>query len=123
MEVVNPVVAHVGRDRLIRNAEAAAKTAALVGAVDLDQFELRDLREQVAGLREVGLIHLLRRPRVAQAPDRRATFVQADLVWELGPREDRRFQVVVDELDELARRGPDLRNPGVGSIASKRNRT
>ena len=53
VEVVDAVVAHLGRDRLVGDAEAAAEAAAFVGPVDLDQFEPRDFGEQVAGLREV----------------------------------------------------------------------
>ena len=43
MEVVDAVIAHLGRDRLVGDAEAAAEAAAFIGPVDLDQLEAPDL--------------------------------------------------------------------------------
>ena len=109
VEVMDPVEAHLGRDRLVRDAEAAAEAAALVGPVDLDQFEAPDLGQQVTGLREVGLVDPFRRPGVAEATDGGATVVQPHLVRERRrPGKVRDLQVVVQELDEFSGPGPNL---------------
>jgi len=114
VEVVDAVVAHLGRDRLVGDAKAAAEPAALVGPVDLDQLESSDLPQQVSRLREVGLVDPLRRPRMAEAPDGGAAVVEAHPVRKGRPGEGRDLQVVVQELDELSGPGADL--PGLGRL-------
>ena len=121
---LTPVVAHLGRDRLVGDTEAAAESAAFIGPVDLDQLEPLDLAQQVAGLREVGLVDPLRRPRVAQAPDGGATVVQADPVRERRPR-GRLPTFRSSCRNSTSSRVParTFRACGVCSIASRWNRT
>jgi hypothetical protein len=109
---VDAVVAHLGRDGFVGDAETAAEAATFVGPVDLDQFQPSDLSQQIAGLREVRLVDQFGRPGVAESPDGGATVVQADLVGERRLGEAIDLQVVVQELDEFPRAGTDLADLG-----------
>src|SRR5262249_20809215 len=103
--------AHLGRNRLVGNAEAAAKPAALVGPVDLDKFDRPDLPQQIPRLREVGLVYQLRRPRVPEPPDGGATVVEAHLVRKRRPGKGRDLQVIAYELNQLTCPGAKLPDP------------
>ena len=110
-EVVDAIVAHLGRDRLVGDAESPAEAAALIGPIDLDQLEPPYRAQHLPCLREVRLGDAFGRPRVAKTPDGGATVVQPHLVREAWrPGEVCHLQVVMKELDQLPRPAADLPN-------------
>src|ERR1700722_5849439 len=100
--VAHLVIAHLGGDHLLEHRESAAEPAAFIRSSGSRKLDALDLRKQIHGLGEEGLVKLrgFGMPEPSQGA---AAIVQADAVRKPGPRESIDFLDVVQELDDLKR--------------------